>query len=138
MLLCYLISTSFILVLHLFAIAQLLLSSIIARTMTKQYHWLWLPSSFDYSYPLAFYIVFKITAHHCNANKDCFKYPNGFPISFSNLGLSSQFLLNTTETISLAHPFLLKKNVFLFTYAQARGRLKDTVQECIGDWLTLI
>ena len=41
---CYLISISFILALHLFGIAQLLLSLTIARTMTKQDHWLWLPS----------------------------------------------------------------------------------------------
>lgn len=51
--LCYLISTSDILVICLFSIVQLLLSLTIARTMTKHYYWLW------FSHLLLF-LIFKI------------------------------------------------------------------------------
>lgn len=51
--LCYLISTSGILIICLFSIVQLLLSLTIARAMTKHYYWLW------FSHLLLF-LIFKI------------------------------------------------------------------------------
>ena len=118
MLLCYLISTSFILVKCLFSIVQLLLSLTTARTMTKQDHWFGFPGLLLLQFlnriihPLAFYIVFKILPHHSDLIKDYSKYSNGFPIPCANLSLFFVFfffsnLANHKHNKSKPGPFFL-------------------------------